>query len=331
MNFSIVKKKGFYCAVVVTLLCSLLGSFLAKLPYLSVIGALVIALMAGMAFQLFPGLKQVSEPGIGFISQKFLRLGIILLGFKLNLLVLVAAGIKTLILAVLVVAGMISLSYAFCRLVRVEKTLSLLAACGCGICGAAAVMGVSPQLKAKTDDSVLAVAVVAILGTVFTLIEVLLFPHLPLTEAQLGVLAGASLHEIAHAVAAGGAVGPLALDNAIITKLSRVLMLIPVALITAYLSSKFESSTQGRKLPIPYFMLGFVSASFMGTYLFLPAQFIAMLVSSAYIFLGMAMAALGLSVNFKVMARRGAAVLGACFLSSLVLLAVCILVARHFF
>lgn len=331
MDVTLFKKKGFYCAIVATLLCSLAGSYLAKLPYLSVIGALVLALIFGMILQVFSAVKQAVEPGVAFISNKFLRLGIILLGFKLNLIALAAAGVRTLALAALIVAGMIVVCYAFCRLARVEKTLSLLASCGCGICGAAAVMGVSPQLKAKADDSVLAVAVVAILGTVFTIIEVLIFPHLGMTEAQFGVAAGASLHEIAHAVAAGGAGGQQALDIAIITKLSRVLMLIPVALIVGYLASKSENTSGKKKLPIPYFMLGFLAASCIGTYAPLPVGVLSLLVTLAYLFLGMAMAALGMSVNFEVILKRGARVFGACFGASVLLLVACVIVAKLLF
>ena len=68
------------------------------------------------------------------------------------------------------------------------------------------------------------------MGTVFTLVEIGLKPILGLTDPQFGIVAGGSLHEIAHAVAAGGAFGEASLDNALIMKLSRVLLLAPVSL-----------------------------------------------------------------------------------------------------
>ncbi len=79
-------EKSFYYAFFMTLLCSVVGSFLGGLPYLTVIGALVLSLILGMLFQLYRPAIQKAESGIGFISNKFLRLGIILLGFKLNLI-----------------------------------------------------------------------------------------------------------------------------------------------------------------------------------------------------------------------------------------------------
>ena len=199
--------------VVLTLACSLAGQSLAALPGFSLIGHLVLALLLGMVIQVCRPVTLAARESTGFIANKFLRAGIIFLGFKLNLIVLVSAGLQSLEAAVFVVAIMIPLNYAAARFLRVDHTLALLTACGCSICGAAAVMGVSGALKAKADQSVLAVAIVAILGTVFTLIEVFAQPILGFTDSQFGVMAGLSLHEIAHAVAAGGSAGPVGTDS----------------------------------------------------------------------------------------------------------------------
>lgn len=83
---SIMKTRSFWIAAIMTLICSVAGVLLAKLPYVNLIGALVIALLLGIAMQLTPAsLRNEAQGGIGFISNKFLRLGIILLGFRLNL------------------------------------------------------------------------------------------------------------------------------------------------------------------------------------------------------------------------------------------------------
>ena len=198
--------------LIVTLVCSIAGQALAKLPGFSLIGHLVLALVLGMCLQFARSLTAAAQQSTPFIANKFLRAGIILLGFKLNLVILMSAGLKSLEAAVVIVAVMIPLNYFVARFFKVEHTLAILTACGCSICGAAAVMGVSGAAKAKVDDSVLAVACVAILGTVFTLVLVALQPVLGFSEAQFGTLAGLSLHEIAHAVAAGGA-WPFAYDS----------------------------------------------------------------------------------------------------------------------
>ncbi|WP_268912395.1 YeiH family protein [Lentilactobacillus sp. SPB1-3] len=342
-NYSATEVRSFGLAAVLTLICALIGTFLAGLPYLNLIGALVISLLMGMVFQVFKGPVQTAKFGIGFISNKFLRLGIILLGFKLNLLDLARAGVKTILLAMIVVTGTILLTYTIARKLNVEKELAILAAGGTGICGAAAVMGISPQIKVpeeqaehQRENEVLAVAVVAILGTIFTLVDISLKPLLHLTATQFGVMAGASLHEIAHAVAAGSAGGPVSLDAAIITKLSRVLMLAPAALIIGAWYQRSTNKERGdaaqkAKLPIPWFMAGFILASIIGTFVPLGANIIQLLVKAAYLFLGMAMAALGISVNFRVIWQRGRNVFLAAFISSIILLIFAIIVVKLFF
>lgn len=330
---NILKKRGFWIAFIATLLCSLAGKYLSGLPGLSLIGALVIALLIGMLLQVNQKLIYASTDGIGFISNKFLRLGIILLGFKLNLNTLIKSGVKTILLALIVVCFTISVVYGLCRLFKVDKELSFLTSFGTAICGAAAVMGISPQVKADKDNSVLAVAVVCIMGTVFTLIEVGLMGVLHFSPNQFGTMAGASLHEIAHAVAAGEAGGKAALDAAIIMKLSRVLLLAPAAMIIGVIYNKKHQAPNGekQKLPIPWFMVGFLATSAIGSFGPLSQGLVDGLVALAYICLGMAMAALGMSVNFKVIVARGKNVMLASFIGSVGLLILAATSAYLFF
>ena len=334
----------FACAALLTLICSLAGSYLATLPYLKVIGALVIALLLGMVMQVGRPVLDYSRPGIGLIANKFLRLGIILLGFKLNLIALAQAGIKTIALAVVVVTFTILVTYQLARRFGVDRHLAILTASGTGICGAAAVMGISSQLTSDDDpatklrhqeNEVVAVAIVAILGTLFTLIEIGLKPLLHMTALQFGVMTGGSLHEIAHAVAAGSAGGPVSLDTAIITKLSRVLLLAPVAILVGiwYQKATRQANPTGEKqpVPIPWFMLGFILASVAGTFIPGLAALLPSLVKLAYLLLGMAMAALGMNVNFSVLFTRGKNALVAAGISSVLLLALVATLSHTFF
>lgn len=336
MEISGGRVRAFFPALIITCICSVLGKELALLPGLSLVGHLVLALLLGMAVQFMRSAKTAARAGgTGFIANKFLRAGIILLGFKLNLYILLTEGLKGLEAAVFMVASMLVLVYTAARFLKVDHTLAMLTACGCSICGAAAVMGVSAPLKAKADQSVLAVAIVAILGTVFTLIEVGLIPFLGFTDAQFGTMAGLSLHEIAHAVAAGGSTGQAGTDAAIIAKLSRVLLLAPVALIIGLVEMRRRKSdvAEDRQIsvPIPYFMGGFVLASAAGSYLAFPPDLLGALVTAAYILLGMAMAALGINVNFDVIVKHGARpFLAAAVCSFLMLILACAVVDIFF-
>lgn len=335
---------------VLTLVASLIGSWLKQYPGFSLFGALIIALLIGMVIQ-FPvrswyvGGRETRKAGVkdaaGLISNKLLRAGIILLGFKLNLQVLFTQGVKCLPIAAVVVTLVIVATYAIARALKVSPMLAILTAGGTGICGAAAVMGlsgsisVSPEEDEEKDDNVtMAVATVAIMGTVFALIEIAVFPMLGLTAAQQGVAAGASLHEIAHAVAVGGAFGEEALNMATIMKLSRVLMLVVAAIVIAIWWDRTHATVQQggrRKVAFPWFMLGFIAASVLGTYVPALAALAPHLVDVAYIVLGMAMAALGINVNFKAIAQKGAKAMLASFLASVLLVAFAVGVAMLFF
>lgn len=324
---------------VLTLLASFIGSWLKQFPGFSLLGALIIALLIGMVIQ-FPirgayvGSNDKRRAGVkdaaGLISNKLLRLGIILLGFKLNLQVLFTQGIKCLPIAAVVVTLVIVVTYAIARAFKVDPMLAILTAGGTGICGAAAVMGLSGSItvdedrrEEKEDYVVMAVATVAIMGTIFALLEIAIFPLFGMTSAQQGIAAGATLHEIAHAVAVGGAFGDEALNMATIMKLSRVLMLVFAAIIIAVWWDKTKSTvktTGKRKVAFPWFMLGFIAASVLGTYVPFLNAIAPTLVDIAYIVLGMAMAALGINVNFKAIAAKGMPAFAASFIASVLLM-----------
>ena len=188
---------------IVTLAASLVASWLKQFPGFSLFGALIIALLIGMVAQ-FPIRKWYSsrsaehkagvKDAAGLISNKLLRLGIILLGFKLNLTVLFTQGIKCLPIAAVVVTLTIVVCYAIARKLGVDPQLAILVAGGTGICGAAAVMGLSGSIKVppekedeKANNEVMAVAIIAIIFYVAAVIATKLFAtEFPVLFGDLG-------------------------------------------------------------------------------------------------------------------------------------------------
>ena len=332
---------------VLTLLASFIGSWLKKYPGFQLLGALIIALLVGMALQLplhaYKMNNDSRRAGVksaaGLIANKLLRLGIILLGFKLNLHDLFTKGIKCLPIAAVLVAIMVCVTYNIAKLLKVNPQLAMLTAGGTSICGAAAVMGLSgsmPVLPEEEDEKeqneVMAVATVAIMGTIYALAEIFILPNFGMTKQQLGITSGASLHEIAHAVAAGGAFDSI--DVATIMKLSRVLMLVPASIFIAIWWNARHSKVENggkHKISFPWFMLGFIAASVIGTYVPFVTAHASTLVEAGYVFLGMAMAALGINVNFRAIFKQGRAAFAASFLASIVLVALAYAAAVLFF
>jgi uncharacterized integral membrane protein (TIGR00698 family) len=302
------KRFGFAQGIGITLLIAIVAKYLAQLPFLSIMGQLVIAILIGMVWRATVGVPAQTIAGTNFASKKLLRLGIILLGMRLNLVDIVKAGPKVLVMAAIVITFTLIVVYALTRLYKVEKKLGMLTACGTAICGAAAVIAIGPQVKAKDEEVAVSAAIVAILGTIFTLAYTLLYPVLNLSPYEYGIFSGATLHEIAHVIAAAAPGGSDSVDIAVIMKLTRVACLVPVAILVGVWFQRGEGSGEKgswRDVPIPWFIFGFLAVSAFHSLGIVPETVANYIVVISYMLMAMAMAGLGLNVEFKTFRRLG--------------------------
>lgn len=224
-----------------------------------------------------------------------------------------------LVMAVLHIAFTIAVVASLAKWMKISGQLGLLTACGTAICGAAAVVAIAPQVQAKDEETAIGAAVVAILGTLFTLIYSLLYPLLGLSAHGYGVFAGATLHEIAHVIAAAAPGGREAEDIAVVVKLARVAMLVPVSLglgmwmrrkerqtrQSASCDAQPEAEETQQKIQIPWFILGFLLMSGGNTLGVIPGNVASLTVAAAYLLIAVAMAGLGLGVDLAVFRRLG--------------------------
>ncbi|UUZ79645.1 putative sulfate exporter family transporter [Paenibacillus sp. P26] len=254
--------------VLLTLVLAVLAQTTAGLPFFRIMGPLVIAIVLGMAWRAVFGVPEGAEAGMAFSSKRLLRLGIILLGMRLSWTEMAQAGPKVFVAGGACLLFALITVYPLTRLFGVGRRLGPLTACGTAICGAAAVVAVAPQLKATDEETAIGAANVALLGTAFTLMYTMLRPLLGLSPAAYGAWSGATLHEIAHVLAAAAPGGKAAADPALLVKLSRVALLVPVAIGMGLWSKRSEptektGTARGRwkKLPIPWFIVGFLLVS----------------------------------------------------------------------
>ena len=302
------KRFGFAQGIGITLLIAIVAKYLAQLPFLSIMGQLVIAILIGMIWRAAVGVPHQAIAGTNFASKKLLRLGIILLGMRLNLVDIAKAGPKVLVMAAIVITFTLTVVYALTRFYKVEKKLGILTACGTAICGAAAVIAIGPQVKAKDEEVAVSAAIVAILGTIFTLAYTLLYPVLNLSPYEYGVFSGATLHEIAHVIAAAAPGGSQSVDIAVIMKLTRVACLVPVAILIGIWFQRGEGTGEKkswRDIPIPWFIFGFLAVSAVHSLGIVPEKIASDIVVISYMLMAMAMAGLGLNVEFKTFRRLG--------------------------
>lgn len=295
--------------------------FLANIPYVNIVGHLVIAILLGVFWKSTIGVKANVTPGIEYASSRLLRVGIILMGVRLDILDIYHAGFSVFFYAFVLLVSTLVIVYWLCRLLRVDRTVSILTACGTAICGAAAILAVAPILKSKEQSIGISIAIIALLGTACTIFYTLLFSWLPLSGDQFGVFAGGTLHEVAHVVAASSVGGEQAENMAIVVKLTRVALLVPVALVIMYWVNKRNKIVEKRKTPaIPWFLLGFVGMSLLNTLGVIPESMIKFCMISSYLFLAMAMAGLGLKMEVGILKKHGGNALLAGLIGSIILI-----------
>lgn len=239
--------------------------------YLPAVSPLIIAIVAGIALTNVVPLGPAVMPGITFAAKKLLRLGIVFLGLRLVLADIIGLGAPMLLVVVAVVSIGIVSTVLMGRLLKMTPAQSLLIGCGFSICGAAAVAGVEGVTDSKEEDVVTAVALVVIFGTLMIPLVPMLGPMLGLDALTNGLWAGASVHEIAQVVAAGGIIGGGALAAAVVVKLARVLMLAPVATVLS-IRMRRHGAADGTKPPIvPLFVVGFLAMVIIRSTVELPA------------------------------------------------------------
>lgn len=324
-TFKMNKNIHFFYGIGITLIIALIAKLLAGIPFLSIMGQLVIAIILGMIWSATIGVPAQFQQGVTFSSKKLLRLGIILLGMRLNLADIYDAGLSVFFIALINIIFALFAVYGLTRLFGVDKKLGILTACGTAICGAAAVVAIAPQIKANDDETAIGVATIAILGTLFTLVYTFIYPILNLTAKGYGVFAGGTLHEIAHVIAAAAPGGSEAVDLAVIVKLTRVVLLVPIALVIGFIMQRREKDGEKSKFSmssIPWFIIGFLVMSGIHTLGIFPESFASFLVLVAYLLIAMAMAGLGLNINIKTFRKLGvkpfvAGLIGSVFLSIL--------------
>lgn len=308
---------GFVQGLGLTVVLAIAAKYLSSLPLLSVMGHLVIAIMLGLIWRAVIGVPEYATAGISFSSKKLLRLGIIMLGMRLNLQSIFQAGPKVLAMAIIHITFTIAVVFGLAKWFKISGQLGILTACGTAICGAAAVVAIAPQVKAQDEETAIGAAVVAILGTLFTLIYSLMYPVMGLSAHGYGVFSGATLHEIAHVIAAAAPAGSEAEDIAVVVKLTRVAMLVPVSLLLGMWMNRKErreSAATGktvvevsrlRSVQIPWFILGFLLMSGVNTLEIVPERASGLIVAAAYLLIAIAMAGLGLGVDLAVFRRLG--------------------------
>lgn len=293
-----------------TFILSILGYGLATIPGFNRVGPMACAIFLAILYRQFFGYPEQIRSGIQFASKQILRFAIILYGLKLNISVIVEQGpgllVKDTVVIVFAIFAMIWLG----KLLKADPNITFLIGVGTGVCGAAAIAVVSSIIKSKDEDTAMSVGIIALTGTIFAVIYTLLRPILPLTAESYGIWSGLSLHEIAHVTLAGAPAGPDGLAMALVAKLGRVLLLVPLSLILVYfMKRKQAEQSVDTKIEFPWFLIGFIAMSLFGSYVIgnyihLSQQFLDGVSTATTFLMTTAMVGLGLNINLRELQKK---------------------------
>ncbi|MEN1968121.1 YeiH family protein [Lentibacillus sp. N15] len=256
--------------VAFTFLIALLGYLLALVPGFDHVGQLACAIIIAVIYRQIFGYPEAIRSGIAFSSKRLLRAAIILYGLKLNIDTVLHDGIGLLVRDAGVIIFAILATIWIAKLLKADKNISLLLGVGTGVCGAAAIAAVAPIVKSKDEDTAIGVGIIALMGTVFAIGYTILRPFLPLDAIHYGIWSGSSLHEVAHVALAAEPAGDQATAIALLAKLGRVFLLVPLCFIFIYIMKRKSKGAEqsDAKIEFPWFLVGFIILSLLGSYVF---------------------------------------------------------------
>ncbi|HEX4767190.1 MAG TPA: putative sulfate exporter family transporter [Lichenihabitans sp.] len=298
--------------------------------------ALVLAILIGTAVRSLwtPGARW--QGGIDFSAKTLLEIAVMLLGASISFRTLATIGPGLLVGIAGVVAAAIGASFGLCRLLGLPRRMAVLVACGNAICGNSAIAAVAPVIGADGEDVAASIAFTAVLGVSVVLGLPLLVPLAHVSMTQFGILAGLTVYAVPQVIAATAPVGLAAVQIGTLVKLVRVLMLGPVVLVLSLVAHRLREETDepvpavtagDRPKPghlalhriVPWFVVAFLGLATLRTLDLIPAAALAPTAWIANVLTILSMAALGLGVDVRVVARAGGRVTAAVCASLLLL------------
>lgn len=302
------------------------------------VSAAIIAIVGGVLVRNILPLPAASIDAAKGMARRLIPLTIVLTGAGLNLARVASVGSTALAITVVCIAVSMAATIWLARLCGVWFRTGLLIGAGTAICGTSAIVAVAPLIEAEDQDLMLSIGTVNILGLVLMFLLPAVGGLLHLRDDAFGVWAGTSIHAVPQVVAAGFAYSASAGALATLVKLVRVTLLAPFLFILGFAYARRHGSAvsiQYSRL-VPPFVYGFLALSLANTAGLLPVlQFrfgvfplSDLLTNLGELFLTLSMAAMGLEVNVRFLARTGSRAILTGALASIILCTVSLLLIR---
>ena len=288
-------------------------------------GGPVFAIVCGMIVTLFIRDRSTLQSGITFVSKKVLQYAVILLGFGMNLSVILQTGKQSLPIILVTITTSLVIAWALRKPPDIPGKISTLIGVGSSICGGSAIAATAPVIDADDEEVAQAISVIFF----FNMLAALLFPMLgtalgfsQTSGEAFGIFAGTAVNDTSSVTAAAStwdsmySLGSETLDKAVTVKLTRTLAIIPITLVLAWMRTR-SAQADGKKVELkkifPFFILYFILASVIttaATALGVPASVFSPLKTLSKFLIVLAMSAIGLNTNIVKLIRTGGKPLG---------------------
>jgi uncharacterized integral membrane protein (TIGR00698 family) len=305
---------GILLCVAITIIAILLQVVEVHFASHAYLEALVLSILLGVAIRTAWTPAKPFVPGIAFSAKFLLEVAVVMLGASVSVAIVLALGPILLVGIASVVAMALGSSFVICRMLGLPLRMAILVACGNSICGNSAIAAVAPVIGADGDDIAASISFTAVLGVVVVLTLPLLVPILQLSLTQYGVLAGLTVYAVPQVLAATLPIGALSNQVGTVIKLVRVLMLGPVVLGLSLLARDLRTDPRldraNRRSPdlhelVPWFITGFLVVLIVRSLGLIPQSALPAITHAAATLTTISMAALGLGVDVRVVAKSG--------------------------
>ena len=286
-----------------------------------IIGGPVIAILLGMIITIFIKNKSKFESGIKFTSKKILQYAVILLGFGLNLSVILKTGKQSFPIIIGTITTSLIISFVLHKAMHIPSKISTLVGVGSSICGGSAIAATAPVIDADDEEVAQAISVIFF----FNILAAVLFPAFgawlgfsKTSGEPFGIFAGTAINDTSSVTAAASTwdsmynLSSATLDKAVTVKLTRTLAIIPITIVLAFIRTRKSKITDGVKIDFkksfPVFIIYFLMASIISTistgvgvpsYIFTPFK------DLSKFFIILAMAAIGLNTDIIKLVKTG--------------------------
>ena len=246
----------------------LLSALVAAIGYIAApfvakavpIPSMVIALVVGIALNPLAARPAV-QPGMNFCVKTLLRWAVALLGLRVGLGEIAALGLQTALLVIVAMAVTVVSGFVFARWYGRSPGFGALVGVGTAVCGASATLATStvvPEYKGKAADIAFVVVAVNALATLAMLVYPPLCIVLGFDAQTTGVMLGGTIHDVAQVVGAGYAMSEPVGNTAVIVKLFRVFLLLPVVLSVGWYFTRMGVQHGEARVPVPGFAIVFL-------------------------------------------------------------------------